>query len=710
MTETLVIDGRNALVSNQGARSADPQTFVAFRDLATDIKRRILKRPGIGAVKGATAGSAIIAMHEFVHNNAGTKEYWLFRATASAIQYWNGATWTPMALPAAWSAGAIPWFENADNRCFCVNGKDEMIVFDGTSWKNAGCEGPVSAMGYSLGGIYGLGGSYGGLTTVNCTQGSYVITGVGGTAWLTFPEGPTGAGMIIEINGNRYTISTTDTNAQITLREQFKEATAVGLPYQIFYGPLSWEGPLKGAYAYYNPTTGHCSNIRSSAIATENITEVAELKQTGRKLTWTNIVYSPDAYARGFTRIKLFRTPSSSNILVALTTDIANSNAPGSTTFTETASTVVDTALTKFPAQRTKLRVPPTGLSAIKYHAGRMWGIKDDRLYYSLHEAEVVGELGHPLESWPSNYTKAIDQTRGLVVLGAKGGSDSLVVQTANGDWAVEGFDQRDIYVYPLGTRETGSYAYAAVGGRRALTAFYADKQLLVFPDAEDIGDEIQDKLSAVRDALLPFARLHRFTSQTYDLLLLSVAKDAGSSANDVTYVRDLKLGGWYEWNKGFSAFATAHDSSTGALQLWGSDSSGNSFQLLQAATWQDAGGNFAPTFTTAVIQPFDEYFAEIEEIIAYVNDASGSWLGEVRIHEQPAGGGAAFTLIAARHSEQTAQGKRLTWKPSDSVRRRSTTFQFSFTMPNDNAERYFEKIILRFRQADRIPDAGASK
>jgi hypothetical protein len=717
--KVITLDGRQALVSNVSAHGADVQGFSVFRDVITDVKRRIMKRPGFGAAQGGAAGASVLAMHEYIHTNTttGAKTYWLFRATATIIQYWTGAAWSTMSLPISLTAGSLPWFENVENRCLFVNGKDQSLIFNGTDWEITGCEGPASAMGYSLGHLDKDGNIAAGtytVATVSVTNGSDQVIGAIGTRW---PTGVVWSSPYMDIDGVRYQVSTIDaqgdgatTTSSLTLTEGYKGTTGAGKSYVIYSGMCEWDLPPRYAYAYYNPTTGHCSNIRSSALTTENITEITETDQVGRTITLTNIVYSPDAYNAGFTRIKIFRTPKNGNILVALSTDIANSNGAGSTTFSESAATFVDSALTKFPAQRTKLRVPPTALAAVKYHLGRVFGVKHNRLYFSLHESEVTGELGVPEESWPSNYSRAVNSANALVAIGATGGSDNLIIQTAFGNSSVDGFDHRDMFAYPLPTPENASLPYSAIGTHGSLISFYNDKNLIEWPGNTDLGEPIQDKLDLVKDSLLSSVRLHRFRWQSRDFLTLSVPKNSSSTTTDATYVLDVKRGGWYDWNGGFTAFATAHDSSTGALQLWASNSSGNSYRLLQAGQWQDAGSNFAPTLTSHVIRPFEEFKAVLKQVIIYVNDAqlvaSGPttlWTGEWLINEQAAAAGQAFTFNVERHQKQTAQGRKLTWTPPITTRVEAAAHQFSITWPTANAELYIEKIVLIFEQGERI-------
>ena len=711
----LILNGLGRLVSNVGNHNADPRNFTVLKDLFTDAAGRIRKRPGIGVAKGAAAPAAVPSMHEYVytHPSTGVETRWLFRATAATIQFYDrGAnSWTTITWPSGYvaSAGGLWVFENvpigATAWCLAVNGKDDMIYFDGTSWYVAGVDGPASALGYQLGGIYGFGGSFGTLTTVNCTKGSKNITGVGGTVWLTFAEGPVPAGARIEINGNAYTIETVTADTGITLTEQFKEETAAGLPYQIFYGSLSWNRQVRAAYAYYNETTGHVSNIRAASVTNQNITETTEQNQTGRKLTWNNIVYSPTAFAQGYTKIRLFRSPKDAVILQALDTTVNNSSGAGSTTFSETASTFVDTYLLPWEASTTRYAKPPTAAIAVKYHQGRVFLLTRTRLYYSLHEVEVVGQLGVAALSWPATQWISVNQPRGLLLLGNGSADATLVVQTAGGDYAVIGYDVRTLALVKLPTRTTETFQYGAIATEGRLVSFDVDLRLRD-SEGNDFGGDIQDKLDGVRASLVSGARLHRFTSKSDDYVLLSVPKASGSTTNDVTYVLDLDSHAedprprWYEWTVGFTALCTAKNPTTLERELWASNSLGETFLLLQAATWQDKGVDFTPSLKTSILWPQGEFAdTDFQEIQAFTSNAALSWAGEFLIKGQSDGSGQAFTLAVPRHHEK-AMPQKVDWKPTLTPRTKAQAFQITITFPTSNADLYLEQIALLFEGA----------
>src|SRR5688500_12721047 len=139
MAQVIEFDGSNALRSvvspHTGPDASGRYPFVEYLDLETDSAFRIAKRRGrqlVGTVPGT-----ITAIHEFerVNPTNGDVTRHIFVATTSGIyEYAGGSTFNAMTLPYVPAASA--WsFTNFANRCFAVNGADQAIVFDGTSWR-----------------------------------------------------------------------------------------------------------------------------------------------------------------------------------------------------------------------------------------------------------------------------------------------------------------------------------------------------------------------------------------------------------------------------------------------------------------------------------------------------------------------------------------------------------------------------------------------
>jgi len=559
-------------------------------------------------------------------------------------------------------------------------------------WRLAGQTAPTAAPTYSLATNdppYNTG-------TVSMTQGSAAVLGIG----TTFTAGM--VGKHISINGVDYTILSFTDGTHITLTENFKEATN-SYAYNIFRGVGDWLTGPRYCFSFYNPVTGHSSNVSP-------VVEVTEQNQFGRTITITiaGSAENTAAYNNGYTQIQLFRPPANAYTLVALNEKLANNNAGTAITYVETALKFADTYLTTDLAPFDSNTPPPAGISCLVFHQDRGWALTiDGRLRYSL--AFFEQPFGVAVESWPSlpQFSRVVPQPSGLQVVGGSSVSETIVIQTARGDYSIDGFDPLTFRVFRLKTRYSGGFLYSAASVDGTLVEFYRDKRLMVFPGGDDVGIAIQDKLNTVRDSLLSKVRLHWFAAKNRNLLLLSVPSTGASTANDYTYVFDLDKGGVAsEWNAGFSAFATVHDATTGELQLWGGDSTGAIYRLLGGSN-QDAGANFVPVVKTSILRPLaEEAWGDLSYIELYVHDATNPWTGRIFIHEQTSTGAtdgtvSAFTFRVAPYKSQSAQGKKLVWTPSHTLRTRTDALQSEITFPNENAANWIEKLVFGFKVAE---------
>lgn len=706
------LDGSMALESNVSQHSGRRGSFIQFRDVVTDVAQRIVKREGIGPTLGSVAGTEIQTLHEYVYTDAATgvtASYALGAIDGGSYIYVSvnsGATWIGQTLPITPTAGGRWFFCNADNRVFAMNGKDATLVAIQTSantltWKKAGQPAPTVAPTYSLSTNdppYNTG-------TVSVTEGSPTVTGVG-TTWVT---GATWVGKTIKINAIPYTILSVTGTTTLTLTENFREPTN-SYAYNIYRGVGDWLTGPRYCYSFYNPTTGHSSNVSP-------VLQITEQNAFGRTITVTIAGSgSPSgenylAYQNGYTQIQLFRSAKNAFTLVALNEKLTNNNSGAAIVYVETALKFADTYLTDILAPFDSNGVPPV-LTCMAFYLDRAWGLTlDGRLRVTPAPFEL--SFGVAVESWPvlSQFALRPPLATGLLVMGTASDTESLVIQTANGDRALAGTSPINFYHYKMRSRKSGSLLYSAQDMDGNLISFYRDKRLMSYPGAGDLGIAIQDKLSLVRNSLLSKVRLHWFAAQQRNLLLLSVPSAAASTVNDYTYVFDLdKLGSVgpaaYEWNVGFSAFATVHDSTTGELQLWGGTPSGAVYRLLGTSN-QDTGSNFTPIIKTCIIRPGDyETWSETVYIHMWVNDASATWTGRIYIHEQTSSGATdgtvtPITFEVAPYKSQSAQGRllRATW--THTKRLRTEAMQLEVTFPTGNAPYWIEKIIIGEKAAE---------
>lgn len=569
-------------------------------------------------------------------------------------------------------------------------------------WRKAGQAAPSVAPTYSLATAdppYNTG-------TVSMTQGSPAVAGIG----TTFTAGMAGKDM--SINGVDYTILAFVNATSLTLTENFKEATAT-YAYNIFRGVGDWITGPRYVYAFRNPSTGHLSNVSP-------VLEITEQNQFGRTITITiaGSAENTAAFNNGYTQIQLFRTALNAYTLVALNEFLANNNAGSAIVYTETVAKFSDAYLTDLLAPFDQNGVPPIGLSCLVSHLDRLWGIGfDGRLRFTPAPFEL--SYGVAIEAWPTvpQFARVVPAPpSGLLIVGGASVSEAIVIQTAKGDYSIDGFDPLTFSLFRLKTRHSGGFLYSASTVDGALIEFYRDKRLLYLPtryntlqapESDDVGRVIQDKLSLVSDALLSKVRLHWFAAKNRNFLLLSVPSSNASTANDYTFVWDLDKGFIaYEWNAGFSAFATVHDATTGEVQLWAGDSTGAVYRLLGGGA-QDAGANFQPVIKTTILRPLAvESWSNLSYVELYVKDVTNPWTGRVYIHEQSWTGATdgtvtPFTFRVAPPKSQSAQGKKLIWTASESIRTRSEAIQLEVTFPLENAPNWIEQIVIGFRNAE---------
>jgi hypothetical protein len=687
--QTLEFDGNNKVRSNVSVHSSGPDEagrypFVELIDLVTDAAQRIRKRRGIGTAMGTLAASCV-ALHEFerVDPTTGTAVLWQFAATAAEIRIWDGLNFAVVLPPIPITPTGAYWqFLNFENRCFIINGKNAMVVFDGDfvngPWHLAGQDAPAAVLTYSLGGGYSVG-------TMTATNGAKGITGTVPAIWTGMD------GKFIDINGIRYTIDAITANGngttvapQANLIETFKEATAGGMTYVIHNGVMSWHNPPRYGASYLNPLTGHSSDIGPVLQLTEKeqtgVTPTITLAGTGNPLTDPNA----KAYNAGYTQIAFFRSFLEGTTMVEINTTVNNRNDGANIVFTETATTGKNTALTNNVAPQDTNKKPPIGIAAIAAWMGRIFGLlladstSTDRpgLYFTPIREEVT--FGVAEECWPRRYVRhGVDRPKGLISIGSDTLANGIIVQSSNGDWTIEGYDNFTFTPpHRIGTRQSGGFLFGAIDVGGQLVQLYKDKRLI--HGGEDLGAPVQDKLNALLAQFLSGARMIRFSYEDDNYLLISATKSG--TVNNYTLVYDYDQGTFYEWTVGFTAFAETHDPATGALVLWGGRSTGAVHKLIQPVFVDGASTQYQPSFRTAPIR-FDQRKLT-RRVHIFVNGTGGAtaiaaltWQLNYRLDKDVANGagGVTVTFKPAITGRQSEDGelvydfeKPIIWNTSD--------------------------------------------
>lgn len=780
----VVFDGRNPLVSDVNAHlDPDERYFVEVKEMVFRANRRIQKRNGKTLI-GTSAGARITALHAMTYYDpAGVPSWVKYRTYGTKIAATIGTAWTEMTLPYTPSSNAQWVFANFAGKVFAVNGNQAMLVSAGLPtdvWREVGQTAPLVAPNLSvLAADPPVTNSTTG-TTVSATNGSALVNNTG-TPFVTGAPSPW-IGKTITINGRNYEIADVGASNQLTLTEEFKEDTASGLPWTVYPGIGAWEEGPQYAYAFYNPTTGHVSNISP-------IAQIVEKRQVGRTITVV-IAGGADinaAYNAGYTQIQLFRTPLNGAQLVALNEKLASNNAGSNITYVETVTKFADTYLTKLPAEQVIRRKPQldvvattisgatnaspivittltahgfttgqtvlvsgvngntaangrwvvvvltsttlqlfgsvgnggytTGGSisldpAIKFLAvaaykGRLWAITRNRIYWCASFDEVplwgVGE-----ECWPAQFSREIPEAFGLVVIGEAGSNDRLVIQTAEGDYTVEGYDNRDIEVFPLRRRPSGCFlgGAAVVDGR--LVELYRDRRLLD-TSVGDLAAPIQNRFNDIPVALTTYCRMHWFALNQRDYLLVSIPGVNNSSDVDRVMVFDYSLQKWSEFtlSPGITAFATVKDSN-GSLELWVGDTGGSVWRISDSDVWTDAGSNYTGSLKTCVLR-FGRR-VRLVSVQAFVNDGALTpwalkiWLDEQTSEGSPAAAEKSYkatTLNVARHQSQSAQGRELEFVPIQTDRVVAEAFQFGIVTPTTNGDIYLDRVRFLFTEVE---------
>lgn len=700
-------DGRTPLISDVNAHPDENELFfVEFKNLAYRANRKIQKRNG-ATIIGASAGERIVSMHSFTYyDGAGVPSYVKYRTHGTVIEATTGAAWAAMTIPYAPTGGSRWVFSNHFGRVFAVNGNEAMIVSagqPGDAWRKVGQVSPLVAPSYSLTANDAPVTNASTGTTVSATKGTPIVNCTG----ASFVVGAPWVGKRMVIDGRAYEIAAVGATNQLTLTEDFKEATGAGLSWAVYRGVGDWDDGPWYAFAYYNPTTGHISNISP-------IQYVAEKNQFGRTPTIVIAASAAhqNAYLAGYVKIQLFRTPLNGDTLCALNELLDNVNSAVTTiTYVETAVKFQDTYLTKGTADQWIRRAPVDSLGvalkflAIASYKGRLWAITRNRLYWSASLDEVP-YWQVPDECWPASFSRPIPESFGLIVAGQEGSSDQLVIQTAEGDYTVQGYDNYDMDVIPLRRRDSGCFlgGGAIVDGR--LVELFRDRRLF---DAQlgDIAQPIQNRLNDIPAALTTSCRMHWFSLGQRDYLLASIPGSTGSADVDTLMIYDYSAEQWIEAMfaggvSGITAFATVKDAN-GSLELWVGDRLGGVYRISDSTVWRDNGSDYQPQLKTSIMR--FGVRVRLSHVQAFVNDPAQLWTLKMYLDENTAEDGPAtnekrfkaVALAAARHTEQSAQGREMTFKPTSSDRVSAEAFQFALLLPLGNALFEVEKIIFTF-------------
>lgn len=304
---------------------------------------------------------------------------------------------------------------------------------------------------------------------------------------------------------------------------------------------------------------------------------------------------------------------------------------------------------------------PPTGMSQVVYHNGRIWGIVDNKVYFSRGPDCLNGdgsEAWYALDffSFRSPVTAICSTSRGLVVF------------TSSDMFVITGYSREEFQRIPLRTRIGVLHWNAVTNDGDVIYVYASNKKLYRFTDyVEDVGQPISDADLANFAPNTTYICVHREGAEA--TLMLS----CGSSSNQML-VMNLNTETWCApWTLGGSVSAGALASiQTGAttfrLLMGGRPGASSSYiwHWNSPTTAQDDGTSIAANlvFGSFVLAPPGE-LASLESLFFETSatgtatvsflpqEISGSFTTIATAVDDPAELSASSTIYSKRYYPQ---------------------------------------------------------
>ncbi len=562
-------------------------------------------------------------------------------------------------------------FRTIKNRCFVAgNGTDPLIltVFPSVNAYSWGKAGPTNDLSYTA------------FTQANNTDLGILFepalaSGTGGANTITdsgmhpYHASPAWDGKTaIFDNGTYptdfYTIATSTTSV-LTLTENLSGTGARNLKnVEVHYGSLSWGNiSPKYAYAYYNPVTGHITNISPVLNVSEQNMKNVNVMISGIQCTndpnYTKIVLFRTLLADGGTMMPM-RCDLSSTQTGTATIDatgfIENTGVLAVTYQDFQSDNEVGNLIGAFDAAQLINNQPaPEDIQFFEYWDQRVWAntlSEPWRLRFSGDSIQIP--LGVAEESWPDlNYLDipANDgKITGIRVVGssllvctnsciyyvdASGGGYRLVRLSSRGQ-AVNHFA---IDEHP-GDSTTESASAIYVGADNRLWRHFPGGKVV------DIGWQIQDKLDVVQRTGTNRPFIVRVLPLGKNWVgVVAIRNQANTGYNVFFYDFDASL--WYDWGYGGIGSSTLTNAIGGGFNFVQNENAiyagGNTSNTVYLIQDEANSSGLQPTFTT---QPLDfgapQAKKTIEAINVYVSDDSlTGWSAQIQYDR--AGGFVAY-------------------------------------------------------------------
>jgi hypothetical protein len=294
------------------------------------------------------------------------------------------------------------------------------------------------------------------LTTV--TPGNPLYIAVGGVAATITPS-------------VKYTLTSQTGAATGTFTPVEAEAGLAGLARasQLNVSNLTFEtGSYQYAVSYFNPTSGHVSNMSPVMVVPNGAPNNA-----GVSVTISNIICTNDL---NYTKIVVWRSQKGgANLfpLVFLNNDTGNftnntityTDFLGDDTALGTATYDGTHGLGKVASPRGENAPPPKDLNYIAYWDGRFWGASQTQIGLLFFSGRSAGNnedisVGVPEECWQPTFTRVVPESDGRIT-GLRTVGNNLYVLTDNNIYAVVGGDRDTYGLTRISSKGHGTSHYA---------------------------------------------------------------------------------------------------------------------------------------------------------------------------------------------------------------------------------------------------------
>lgn len=471
-------------------------------------------------------------------------------------------------------------------------------------------------------------------------------------------------GKTIVIEGVSYTIDTVVTTATLKTTTNGPVGALVNKDFKVFYGNLSWTvTPPKYAYAYYNPDTGHITNLSPVLTLTEQDISNANVNLQG----------IPGTNDPVYTRIVIFRTGSDGGDLFPLKLDPGH----GGTATVNASDFMIENTYVGVKTYRdgqpdvklgqilgaivgpTLNNPPPTGIRFTAYWDGRVWFVDPARpweLGYS--GSPTQNPLGVPEECFPARNRIPIGGDDGHITCTRVTGG-TLLVGSAKFLYYVAGSNENDYRLVRISSRAVNVGHWAIdehPGDTTADTAsvIYVGQDRRVwqqFPGGRmvDIGKPIQEKLDAVPlDVSRPFfVRVGQIERNWICALgFINAAKTKYSF-----FFYDFDNSQWYDWahdegrQPGWSiSYGTLYPDGVGVMMWGGNDLADFAFFGERAPLNATNVPSVLKTQHMDMNEPTSKKI--LEDVIVFVDDDTAAFGARIGFDGADSAAGPVLTLV----------------------------------------------------------------